>query len=170
MSTKATIFFLFTFIGILASLGILAEGGNGQELIPTPASPPPVNTPTVASPAVPVTLPDFQTGRRLSVKLEVASAVVWGHFRARLGKGQPATWLADSVRRKSNQLKHGFIDQAPPEFLLRNMLQICADVDELLNHVGEYNLQSVQRNIPKQLRTIDCTRNELVRMMGIEIQ
>ena len=163
MVTKVVTLSLFMICFVQAS-----ESGEPEVLpIPSAAS---IGEASIMMPH-PAPMPHYNsdTGRRLSGKLEVASAVVRGHFRRRIGRGHAATWLADSVRRKADQLQDGFIDGAPRELLVRNMLQIHADVDELLSHVAVANLQYVQRNVPEHLHKIECLRNELAAMLGIEL-
>jgi hypothetical protein len=66
-------------------------------------------------------------------------------------------------------LEHGFIDRVPQELLIRNLIQIHSDVDELLMHVAQSKLAHVQRHVPEQLREIQRSRDELAAVLGIRL-
>jgi hypothetical protein len=163
MVAKAVAFSLF-----LSCCVQVSEMGE-PEVLPTPpaSSRGEAAATTFHPPTIPY--PNPEMGRRLSARLEVASSIVRGHFRARIGKGHPATWLADSVRRKADQLEHGFIDRVPHELLTRNMIQIHSEVDELLTHVALFQLAHVQRHVPDQLRKMERSRDELAAMLGLQL-
>ena len=159
----------FLFVVLLCSTQILDTAE--PEVLPTPAQSVmgPVQAPRVTAYPVPASHYNSDTGRRLSARLEVASAVVRRRFRDHAGRTHPATWFADSVRRKADQLEQGFSDGAPRKLLLRNMLEIHADVDELMQQVALCQLGHVQRHVPKYLHQIECSRRDLGALLGLEL-
>ncbi len=167
MRTRNAMVVLF----IICLTQVAVTGDPDPEVLPVPPAEVIDGASIVVDPVITVPYSyDSVAGRRLSARLEVASSIVRGHLRARVGRGHPATWLADSVRRKADQLQDGFQDGAPPELLARNMFQIHDDVNELMREVYACQLQHVHRHMPEKLQEIEKHRYELAALLGVPNQ